>query len=120
MTADERVPLSIVTVIDWPSGGNTADAVADLRHGFEQQAVESLHRLAAEAGSGAPPTIAVRHGRAGREIVRYAREVHAELIVVGVSGHGALERMLPGSTAEHVLRDAPCPVLAVPASAATV
>jgi len=37
-------------------------------------------------------------------------------MVMGVSGRGALDIALLGSTTNQVLRDAPCPVLAVPVS----
>ncbi|HEX7841494.1 MAG TPA: universal stress protein [Kofleriaceae bacterium] len=46
-------------------------------------------------------------------IVKAARAVHADLIVIGTHGRRGLSRMLLGSVAEDVLRRAPCPVLAV-------
>jgi nucleotide-binding universal stress UspA family protein len=57
---------------------------------------------------------AVRHApEAGSAILRYAAEVRAELIVMGTHGRSGLGRVLLGSTAEHVLRRAGCPVLLV-------
>jgi nucleotide-binding universal stress UspA family protein len=47
------------------------------------------------------------------EIVRYAREQKIDLIVIGTHGRGAVTHMLMGSTAEKVVRKAPCPVLSV-------
>jgi nucleotide-binding universal stress UspA family protein len=47
------------------------------------------------------------------EIIRYAREHDVDLIVVGTHGRGAVAHMLMGSTAEKVVRKAPCPVLTV-------
>ncbi|MBI1312578.1 universal stress protein [bacterium] len=47
------------------------------------------------------------------EIIRYAREVDAGLIVIGTHGRGAIAHMLLGSVAEKVVRKAPCPVLTV-------
>jgi nucleotide-binding universal stress UspA family protein len=52
-------------------------------------------------------------GRPDREILRAAAEEQAALIVLGTHGHGMLDRFLFGSTAEHVVRQARCPVLAV-------
>jgi len=46
-------------------------------------------------------------------IVEYAKEVGADVIVVGTHGRRALARMLLGSVAERVVRLAPCPVLTV-------
>jgi|SRR5262245_10281755 len=48
-------------------------------------------------------------------IVRKATDIAASTIVLGTMGRSAdLERALFGSTAEKVLRSAPCPVLCVP------
>ncbi len=47
------------------------------------------------------------------EIVRMAQEERADLIVMGTHGRSGLPRLLMGSVAEWVLRQAPCPVLTV-------
>ena len=47
------------------------------------------------------------------ETVRYAKEHDIDLIVLGTHGRGAIAHMLMGSTAERVVRKAPCPVLTV-------
>ena len=56
---------------------------------------------------------AVLFGTPFIEIVRYARENDIDLIVLGTHGRGAIAHMLMGSTAEKVVRKAPCPVLTV-------
>ena len=60
-------------------------------------------------------TTALLEGRAGPEIVRYAREQRIDLIVLGTHGRTGLTRALLGSVAEYVVRLAPCLVLTVPA-----
>jgi nucleotide-binding universal stress UspA family protein len=55
----------------------------------------------------------VETGTAWREILRVAEESRAELIVLGAHVHGALGRLFLGSTANQVVRHAPCPVLVV-------
>jgi len=52
-------------------------------------------------------------GTAFVEIVRYAREHNADLIVIGTHGRSGLSHALLGSVTEKVIRKAPCPVLAV-------
>jgi nucleotide-binding universal stress UspA family protein len=63
------------------------------------------------------PDIPVRHvfleGDPAEEIVRYGRDTGMDLIVMGTHGRTGLERLLLGSVAEKVLRDAACSVLVV-------
>ena len=51
--------------------------------------------------------------RTSKEITDYAKEAGIDLIVVGTTGRGAIDRMLMGSVADKVVRGASCPVLAV-------
>lgn len=53
-------------------------------------------------------------GNAPAEIVRYAEQHGAQVIVMGSHGHGLVHRFLLGSVAERVLRQAPCAVMIVP------
>jgi hypothetical protein len=39
---------------------------------------------------------------------------HADLIVVGSHGHGAVRRFLLGSVADRVFKSSACPVMVVP------
>lgn len=55
----------------------------------------------------------IRTGVPYVEIDRYAQEADIDVIVVGTHGRGGLTRFLLGSTAEKVVRKAPCPVLTV-------
>jgi nucleotide-binding universal stress UspA family protein len=52
-------------------------------------------------------------GKPYREILRVAAEQQADLIVMGVQGRGAADLMVFGSTTQHVVRQADCPVLAL-------
>jgi nucleotide-binding universal stress UspA family protein len=46
-----------------------------------------------------------------REILRVAAEQHSDLIVIGIHGRGAMDLLFYGSTSQHVVRQATCPVL---------
>jgi len=63
------------------------------------------------------PGIAYEHGfivgLPAEELVRYAREHAIDLIVMGTHGRTGLGRLLMGSVAESVVREAPCPVLTI-------
>jgi nucleotide-binding universal stress UspA family protein/quercetin dioxygenase-like cupin family protein len=55
----------------------------------------------------------VAEGDAPEEILRLARALPCDLIIMGTHGRTGRGRLLTGSVAEEVLRKAPCPVLAV-------
>ena len=50
-------------------------------------------------------------GKPYREILRVAEEQKADLLVIGIHGRGPIDRLLFGSTAQHLVRQASCPVL---------
>ena len=56
---------------------------------------------------------ATTHGPA-HFVAEVAREVDADVIVVGTRGHGPIAGAILGSVAQHLLHDASCPVLAIP------
>jgi len=68
--------------------------------------------LAAENAADAKPAVRVASDPA-TSIVDFAKELHADLIVIGTHGRTGVSRFLMGSVAEHVVRTAPCPVLVV-------
>ena len=53
-------------------------------------------------------------GDISREILNRIDVVHADLVVMGSHGRSGVQRLLLGSVAERVLRQAPCPTLIVP------
>ena len=52
-------------------------------------------------------------GDAAAEIVKASKEWPADVIVIGSHGRSGVSRVMMGSVAEAVLRQAPCPVLIV-------
>lgn len=53
------------------------------------------------------------------EIIRFAKQHQADLIVIATHGRTGISRILIGSVAEKVVREAHCPVLTIPAKAST-
>lgn len=83
----------------------------------EKQALEharqALHAYTAErVPEGLPVQHIVGHGRVYEEILRYARELDVDLIVMA-SHHPALQDYLLGPNAARVVRHADCSVLVV-------
>jgi nucleotide-binding universal stress UspA family protein len=54
-----------------------------------------------------------RTGRPDRAVVQLAREIGADVIVVATEPTTRLQRLLGGSTADKIARNAPCPVVVV-------
>jgi universal stress protein A len=78
-----------------------------------------LEALAAPArATGVRARIRVLEGDPAFEVARLAREIEADLVVVGFHSEARLRHLLMGSTAEELVRRAGCPVLVVPAKAA--
>ena len=53
-------------------------------------------------------------GEPSSQLIDGCRRVDADVLVVGRRGAGLLRRMVVGSVANHVVHEAPCPVLVVP------
>jgi len=77
-----------------------------------RQALESLHQQLPEREFG-KLQVDVRFGDPGSIVAERAKELDAELIVVGSHGRSGIARLMLGSVAERVTRLAACPVLVV-------
>ena len=87
-------------------------ALAGYEQDLETDAEDRLRRVVpVGAGDWCEPEVRVARGKPWREIVREASDRDAGLIVMGVHGHGPLDRFFFGSTADGVVRHAGCPVL---------
>jgi universal stress protein A len=58
-------------------------------------------------------TTAVVTGVPYEEIIRVATEQESSLIIIGTHGRTGLDHLIFGSTAERVVRSAPCPVMTI-------
>jgi nucleotide-binding universal stress UspA family protein len=88
--------------------------IADISEQLEDSAERELPKIAGcEECSGLRVEEVITHGDAASEIVRVARDRGVDLIVISSHGRTGLGRILFGSTAEAVVRHAPCPVLVV-------
>ena len=83
-------------------------------HYLVQQARARLQQVTKQmAGAGRAPDSWVAFGRPFREITRAAKERAVDLIILATHGYTGLRHIQLGSTAERVVRHAPCPVLVV-------
>jgi nucleotide-binding universal stress UspA family protein len=101
---------------------NAADDVAGIAYDagmtiadFLKQRDEALRRRLEDAIAGAREFCTteslITHGKPWREVLRVATERQSDLIVMGIQGRGAADLLFFGSTTQHVVREASCPVL---------
>ncbi len=108
--AEARLRGSDLLVVNATRG----DSLIDRKYLGESGLADLESRLSAEAGVSAAVRQAMGPDVAA-EIIRVAGEVDAELLVIGLRRRTPVGKMIMGSVAQHVLIDAPCPVLAVKA-----
>jgi nucleotide-binding universal stress UspA family protein len=89
-------------------------SVEELEKEMTEEARRRLKTLIpAEEAEGVDMESVIRKGEPFLEIIRFAKEEDVDLIVIGTHGRSGFEHIIFGSTAEKVVRKAPCPVLSV-------
>ncbi len=77
---------------------------------WDERAKEELDKLAKKEINSSVKTI-IKTGKPFLEIIETAKEEDIDLIIIATHGHTGVEHIIFGSTAEKVVRKAPCPVL---------
>ena len=110
-----KAQLSLVHVVEFTQVDVYNDLVLPQELEIDQelmkQSKQRLEVLAEKLGIDKSECF-VRQGSTRREILRLAKELNTNLIVIGSHGREGIQRLL-GSTANAVLHGAPCDVLAV-------
>jgi nucleotide-binding universal stress UspA family protein len=75
------------------------------------RAKEELENLAQKEIADLEVKTIIKTGKPFVEIIETAAEEDIDLIIIASHGHTGVEHLLFGSTAEKVIRKAPCPVL---------
>ncbi len=94
------------------------DPLATPAHAYERAMAEAEERLSAQAREllgETPFKIRMTGGvSAPRALHEVAEDIGADVIVLGSTDRGGLDRVLPGSVGERLLHGAPCAVLIAP------
>ena len=96
--------LDMVPAVPLPT---TDELAANAKAQLDDFAKEHL------SGTERAPVTHVLIGNPAEEIVAYAREQGAGMIIMTTHGYSGLEHVVLGSTTESVLRHADCPVLSI-------
>jgi len=78
----------------------------------------TLQSFARECGAGLWWRYIARLGNPAEEIAETAREVDSDVVLIATRGLTGVQHTVIGSTAEQVVRTAPCPVWVVPVKGA--
>lgn len=107
--------LTLLHVFDWPEHEPPQLVRVDgerMRQYIEADATTRLNGLVSdEERTWCPVSTKTTHGKPYRRILEAAEHEAVDLIVMGVHGRNPVDLMLLGSTTNHVVRRASCPVL---------
>ncbi len=115
--AELHLLYAMETPIDYGEDGADLAPYQEAQQMRQDQLVRRLSALLPERGArGTSLKPTVVPGIPGEALCTLARDIRADLIVVGIRCQGPLEKLLVGSTTESVLRRAPCTVLTIPSA----
>jgi nucleotide-binding universal stress UspA family protein len=87
-------------------------AIPTISTEWDDRAREELDKLAkTEIPAEVKVKTLIKTGKPFVEIIETATEEDIDIIIIATHGHSAVEKILFGSTADKVVRKAPCPVL---------
>jgi len=116
LAQESEARLTILHVVEWPVDDEPLVTppfdVPEYRRAREADVRDRLERLVPEeARDWCQPSLRIGHGKPYRAILGVAAEDAADLVVMGVHGRNPLDLVLFGSTTNHIVRQATCPVL---------
>jgi nucleotide-binding universal stress UspA family protein len=103
--------VHVVSLSPFPSSSPTI-AWQALASQAVREAKEAMTKLEPQL-EGIPHKVLIRKGDIWKELSRIVDEERIDLIVVGTHGRAGVSKVLMGSVAERIFRQAPCPVLTV-------
>jgi nucleotide-binding universal stress UspA family protein len=109
-TVVEAADPTLVTGSGMAGGVMSADELEALDRAAVHTAEEAVQRTVAALGLAGATTKLLR-GAPGPSLCELAAETGAKVIVIGSRGRGGFKRALLGSVSDHVVRNAPCPVV---------
>ncbi len=109
----EMVMIYVVEPIIYPPDFSMGQiAIPSVNTEWDKTAIEQLEKLSkSEIPVNIKVKTLVKTGKPFVEIIETASEENVDLIIIATHGHSGVEHILFGSTAEKVVRKAPCPVL---------
>lgn len=115
LAASWHAKLTMMTVLEFPPGLNPDYPVNHqyLTHRMNEATAQLAELKQRGSRRGIAMTTRIGTGLPSEEVNAAAQAEDSDLIILGTRGKTGLAHVLLGSTAERVIRTAPCPVLAV-------
>jgi nucleotide-binding universal stress UspA family protein len=112
-----RAALTVISVVDLyafmdPQVAAVGLEIMDRERNFLRDAVNAVAARARQAGV-ENVEASVLEGFPRNALVEAISTSQSDLVVVGSHGRNAIQRLVIGSTSEHLIRHSPCPVLVV-------
>lgn len=114
-TAIEPFDASMVSGISGFGGGMVTAEQYDERRQVELDAARAtLERTVAALGLDGSAETTVVEGDPASALCDLAESLPATVMVAGTHGRGGLKRAMLGSVSDHLVRNAPCPIVITP------
>jgi len=109
----EMILIYVVEPVIYPPDFSMGQiAIPSVNAEWDERARQELDKLAKEEiPDNVPVKTIIKTGKPFLEIIENAGELDVDLIIIATHGRTGVEHILFGSTAEKVVRKAPCPVL---------
>jgi len=106
--------IYLLHVVPWTVAAVPIDASEVLAE-LKQSATARLRQLAKEKLDGrvANEIVVTVATNPGNEVVRIAKELKVDVVIMATHGRKGLNHLVLGSVAERVVRESPCPVMTV-------
>ena len=98
------------------SVGLSGEVINEVHRAAHDTSIQALRAFAHRICPDVPVELVARPGVALYAILEEAERRQIDLIVLAASGRSRVARFFVGSTADRVIRQAPCPVMVVPAA----
>jgi len=117
LAREYKAKLILLHVIEnfYPYSGfaETAFPVVEIYAEMERYVEQEMENLRTKAPTDVEIETIISRGTPFMEVINISREKAVDLIVIATHGKTGLEHVFFGSTAEKVVRKAPCPVLTI-------
>lgn len=111
---DARVHILAVADSAVVAAATYTGASRPIREGLEEKAQERVNRLEQKGKEYKLDIVTgIKYGTPAKQIVEYAESNPIDMIIIGTSGRGGVERAIIGSVADQVVRTSPVPVLTI-------